>query len=122
MASLRRGARVAAAALALLLAGAAAAGTLGPLVTEQPLAWHGGVIRPGDLEAQVRRVAGRYPDNEQTLYLGDQHPVGVRWAFVGDGDDRRVLYVEFMRGRVTRAWTEPIDESLRLGAPPPAPR
>jgi hypothetical protein len=90
---------------------AAHAGTMGPLITDRPVHWHGATIKLGDAEAQVRKAVGRYPDSAQPLYIDDRYPVGERWSFLGDRQDRRELYVEFTRGRVSRVWTETADDS-----------
>ena len=103
---------------AALLGAPAWGGTMGPLVTDQPVAWGSGEVRVGDAEARVRRTAGRYPDNVQTLSPDDNHAIGERWMFIGRNGDARVLWVELIRGRVTRVWTEPIDETLQPGASP----
>ena len=88
--------------------GSVHAQSLGPMVTDEPVSWRGGVIRVGDAEAHVRKVAGRQPDRSVTLYEAEKYPVGEQWMFFGSVDDRRLLWVEFVHGRVTRVWTEPI--------------
>lgn len=85
---------------------AAHAGTMGPLITDKPVQWHGGTIKVGDAKAQVRKAIGRYPDSAQPLYIDDRYPIGERWSFLGDKQDPRELYVEFTRGRVSRVWME----------------
>jgi hypothetical protein len=100
----------------LLLMQIVQAATLGPLVTDKPVQWHGKTIKPGDAETRVRRAVGRYPDSAQPLYLDDVHlrdAIGERWMFLGDKRDPTVLWIEFTHGRVTRVWTEAtVDESM----------
>lgn len=96
--------------VAACLGAAAHAQDLGPLVTDEPVSWRGGTIRLGDAEAQVRKLAGRPPDRSVILYQAENYPVGEQWMFFGSADDRRLLWVEFIHGRVTRVWTEPLGE------------
>ena len=110
--------RLAFALILSLLACVAQAGTMGPLVGDKAVSWHGATIRLGDAEAQVRKATGRYPNSQLPLYLDDRYPVGESWTYLGDKDDPRVLRVEFTNGRVSRVWTEPIDQSLKPGAAP----
>lgn len=95
---------------ALLLAGTGfvRAGDLGPVVGEASVTWHDGVIRLGDSRAQVRKIAGRYPDQALPLYVDDKYPIGERWTFSGGAEDRRILHVELTHGRVSRLWIEPL--------------
>lgn len=92
----------------LWICGSLAAQDLGPLIADGPVHWREGTIRVGDAKAEVRRVAGRAPDREVTLYLGEAYPVGQQWMYFGGADDPRLLWVELIRGHVTRVWTEPI--------------
>ncbi|HSW15053.1 MAG TPA: hypothetical protein VLI06_19555 [Solimonas sp.] len=94
--------------LALLWSAAAAAA---PLVTERPVPWNGGAVKLGDSEAQVRAVAGKYPDRTVPLNPGENLPIGEQWTFIGHGKPSQTLWVELIRGRVTRVWTEPFDAS-----------
>ncbi|NKF22370.1 hypothetical protein [Solimonas marina] len=97
------------AGLSLLTATAAMASTMGPLVTDKPVSWHGNTIRLGEADAAVRRDIGRYPDSAQPLYANDSDPryvLGERWMYLGDKADPSVLWIEFTHRRVTRAWTE----------------
>lgn len=91
---------------------ATTAQSLGPMVTTGPVAWRGGEVRLGDAEARVRKVAG-YPDRAVTLYQGDNYPIGELWMFIGDAKQHELLWVELIRGRVTRMWTEPIGVQQR---------
>lgn len=103
------GLRLRAVAAMLLLVAAsltAQAASMGPLVTDKPVRWNGGTFKLGDAEAQVRKAAGRYPDSAQPLYMSERYPIGESWTFLGNKQDLRVLRVEFMRGRVSRVWTE----------------
>ncbi|WP_026352846.1 hypothetical protein [Solimonas variicoloris] len=113
-----RALRLAALLLAVLPATSSFAGGMGPLVTDRPVPWGSGTVAPGDAEAKVRKTAGRYPDSVQSLSPDDNHVIGQRWMFVGRDGDSRILWVEFMRGRVMRVWTEPIEESLQPGTAP----
>lgn len=92
------------------LIGLGRAQSLGPLVTDEPVVWRGDTIKLGDAKAHVRKVAGRQPDRSVTLYQGESYPVGEQWMFFGSADDRRLLWVEFIHGHVTRVWTEPLGE------------
>lgn len=96
--------------VAVCLGAAAHAQDLGPLVTDEPVVWRGDTIKLGDAKAHVRKVAGRQPDRSVTLYQGESYPVGEQWMFFGSADDRRLLWVEFIHGHVTRVWTEPLGE------------
>lgn len=78
-----------------------------PLVTDKPVPWNGGVVKLGDAEAQVRAVAGKYPDRAVPLNPTEGLPIGEQWMFIGQGKPTRTLWVELIRGRVTRVWTEP---------------
>lgn len=101
--------------LAALLwsAGAAAA----PLVTDQPVPWNGGTVKLGDSEAQVREVAGKYPDRAVPLNPNESVPIGEQWMFIGHGQPSQTLWVELMRGRVTRVWTEPLTPPGKVAPP-----
>ncbi len=94
--------------LLALLAGPAAAQSLGPMVTAEPVPWRDGTVRIGDAEAQVRAVAGKAPDRALSLFVGDNFPIGEQWMFIGGAGQRELLWVELIRGRVSRVWTEPI--------------
>lgn len=92
-------------AAALLLSASAYAA---PLVTEQPVPWQGKTVKLGDSEAQVRAAAGKYPDRAVTLMGAEKYPIGEQWMFIGQDKPTQTLWVELMRGRVTRVWTEPL--------------
>ncbi len=100
-------------AVALLQAAPARAEGLGPFVGDRPVPWAHGEIRIGDVRSQVRKLVGRAPDNVSTLYIGESHAVGERWMYVGGDNDRRLLWVEFTHGRVTRVWTDPIGDDAQ---------
>jgi hypothetical protein len=106
----RKLAAIGACAVALICAFPAHAEGLGPFVGDRPVQWAHGEVRIGDLRSQVRKLVGRAPDSVSTLYLGESYAVGERWMYVGGDDDRRVLWVEFTHGRVTRVWADPIGE------------
>lgn len=82
-----------------------------PLVTDKPVPWNDGVVKIGDSEAQVRAVAGKYADRIVPLTPTESLPIGEQWTFIGPGKGARTLWVELIRGRVTRVWTEPQDSS-----------
>ena len=90
--------------------GAAHAEGLGPMVGEPVVAWGGVEIHVGDSRMQVRKVVGRQPDRAVPLYLAEHYPAGEQWMYVGAGGDDRLLWVEFIHGRVSRIWTDPIGE------------
>ncbi|MDD3765361.1 MAG: hypothetical protein PHP86_18865 [Nevskiales bacterium] len=105
---------LAAAVLAASLGAPAAAGDLGPMVTDRPVPWRQGQIRIGDTKWQVRQVAGGQPDREVLLYQAGSPPVGAQWMYIGERDAdgrKRLLWVEFTYGRVTRVWIEPFDDA-----------
>lgn len=93
------------AVVGLCWAGLAAAA---PLVTDKPVPWNGGAVKLGDAEAQVREVVGKYPDRVVPLNPTENLPIGEQWMFIG-GKQKQTLWVELIRGRVTRVWTEPLD-------------
>jgi len=80
-----------------------------PLVTDKPVPWNGGTVKLGDAEAQVRAAAGKYPDRVVPLNPTEGLPIGEQWMFIGQGRPAQTLWVELIRGRVTRVWTEPLD-------------
>lgn len=104
--------RMAIVVVALCWAGLSAAA---PLVTDKPVPWNGGTVKLGDAEAQVREVAGKYPDRVVPLNPTENLPIGEQWMFIG-GKQKQTLWVELIRGRVTRVWTEPLD-AKRNGQP-----
>ena len=81
-----------------------------PLVTDKPVPWREATVKLGDPEARVRAVAGAYPDRVVTLYDGEGLPIGEHWMFIGEAQPKQLLWVELMRGRVTRVWTEPFGD------------
>ncbi len=81
-----------------------------PLVTDKPVPWREATVKLGDPEARVRAVAGAYPDRVVTLYAGEGLPIGEQWMFIGEAQPKQLLWVELMRGRVTRVWTEPFGD------------
>jgi len=88
-----------------------AAACAAPLVTDKPVPWNGGTVKLGDSEARVREVAGKYPDRTVPLNPNESVPIGEQWMFIGHGKPAHTLWVELIRGRVTRVWTEPFDDS-----------
>ncbi len=85
---------------------------LGPMVTEQPVSWQGASIAVGDSRARVRQVTGRLPDRDVLLSHDQSNPVGRQWMYFGrDADQGKLLWVELIGGRVSRVWTEAVDQS-----------
>lgn len=101
------------AAIAIFLAGAAQAQQdLGPLVTAQPVPWHGATIAVGDSRARVREVTQRAPDRDVVLRHGESVRIGQQWMYFGrDAEPGKLLWVELIGGRVSRVWTETINQS-----------
>jgi hypothetical protein len=95
--------------IAVLALAWAAGLSAAPLVTDKPVPWNGGTVKLGDAEAQVRAVAGKYPDRVVALNPTEALPIGEQWMFIGQGRPAQTLWVELIRGRVTRVWTEPLD-------------
>lgn len=94
--------------IAVLALGWSLAAAAAPLVTDKPVPWNGGTVKLGDAEAQVREVAGKYPDRVVPLNPTESLPIGEQWMFIGS-KQKKTLWVELIRGRVTRMWTEPLD-------------
>lgn len=85
---------------------------LGPLVTREPVRWQGETIAVGDGRAQLRQVTRRAPDREVPLIEGQTPPIGLQQLYVGrDAEAGRLLWVELIRGRISRVWVEAIPQS-----------
>ncbi len=100
-------------AIAFCLVGSAQAQQdLGPLVTAQPVPWHGASIAVGDSRARVREITQRAPDRDVVLRHGESVRIGQQWMYFGrDVEPGKLLWVELIGGQVSRVWIETIDQS-----------
>lgn len=91
-------------AAALLLAACATTQPVQP-----PVRWGSGEILLGDERQEVLQVTGRLPDRSVPMVTENGVPLGEQWMFISrDPKQRELLWVELMRGRVTKVWTEPM--------------
>lgn len=89
---------------ALLLAACATTQPVQP-----PVKWGAGAIELQDERQEVLQVTGRLPDRSVPLVTENGVPLGEQWMFISrDPQRRELLWVELMRGRVTKVWTEPM--------------
>jgi hypothetical protein len=85
---------------------------LGPMVTAQPVSWQGATLAVGDSRARVREVTQRPPDRDVVLRHGESLRIGQQWMYFGrDAEPGKLLWVELIGGRVSRVWTENVDQS-----------
>lgn len=75
----------------------------------EPVQWRGSTIEINAPRAEVLRIAGQLPDRTVPIVNDANIPLGEQWMFISrDPKDRRLLWVELLRGHVTRVWTEPM--------------
>lgn len=95
----------------LSAAAAAQSNGLAPLVTREPVRWLGATIAVGDGRALLRQATRRAPDREVPLIEGEAPPIGLQQMYVGrDAEQGRLLWVELIRGRISRVWVETIPQ------------